>query len=104
MTITGTAKDQLKSFVERIENLESEKAALASYITDLYAEAKSTGFDTKALRTIIKIRKQDPSERRDHETIVATYLHSLGELDLFDPVAFENAPRRDTEPLPLAAE
>lgn len=76
-----TARDQLKSFVERIERLEEEKAALAGDIRDLYAEAKSTGFDTKALRAVVRLRKQDASERQDQEAVLATYMHALGMLD-----------------------
>jgi uncharacterized protein (UPF0335 family) len=75
------AKDQLRSYVERIERLEEEKAALAGDIRDLFAQAKSAGFDTKALRTIIKLRKQDAAERRDQEAVVATYMHALGMLE-----------------------
>jgi uncharacterized protein (UPF0335 family) len=79
--IAQTAKDQLRSFVERIERLEEEKAALAGDIRELYAQAKSTGFDTKALRTVIRLRKQDASERRDQEAVLATYMHALGMLE-----------------------
>jgi uncharacterized protein (UPF0335 family) len=80
-SIAQTAKDQLRSFVERIERLEEEKAALAGDIRDLFAQAKSTGFDTKALRTVIRLRKQDASERRDQEAVLATYMHALGMLE-----------------------
>jgi uncharacterized protein (UPF0335 family) len=79
--IAQPAKDQLRSYVERIERLEEEKAALAGDIRDLFAQAKSAGFDTKALRTIIKLRKQDAAERRDQEAVVATYMHALGMLE-----------------------
>jgi uncharacterized protein (UPF0335 family) len=79
--IAQSAKDQLRSFVERIERLEEEKAALAGDIRDLFAQAKSTGFDTKALRTVIKLRKQEASERRDQEAVLATYMHALGMLE-----------------------
>jgi uncharacterized protein (UPF0335 family) len=79
--ITKSAKDQLRSYVERIERLEEEKAALASDIRDLFAQAKSSGFDTKALRKVIKLRKQDASERRDEEAVLATYMHALGMLE-----------------------
>jgi uncharacterized protein (UPF0335 family) len=75
------AKDQLRSYVERIERLEEEKAALAGDIKDIYAEAKSTGFDTKAMRTVIRLRKQDATERRDQEAVLATYMHALGMLE-----------------------
>jgi uncharacterized protein (UPF0335 family) len=79
--IGQAAKDQLRSFVERIERLEEEKAALAGDIRDLFAQAKSSGFDTKALRTVLRLRKQDATERRSQEAVLATYLHALGMLD-----------------------
>jgi uncharacterized protein (UPF0335 family) len=79
--IAQSAKDQLRSFVERIERLEEEKAALAGDIRDLFAQAKSSGFDTKALRKVIKLRKQEASERRDEEAVLATYMHALGMLE-----------------------
>jgi uncharacterized protein (UPF0335 family) len=72
------AKDQLKAFVERIERLEEEKKAIADDIRDVYAEAKGNGFDVKALRSIIRLRKQDTDERREQETILETYMHALG--------------------------
>jgi uncharacterized protein (UPF0335 family) len=74
------AKDQIKSIVERIERLEIEKAETASDIRDIYSEAHSTGYDTKALRTIIKMRKQDAGERAEQEAILETYMHALGML------------------------
>ncbi len=78
---TRFAKDHLKAFVERIERLEEEKKAIADDIRDVYAEAKGTGFDVKALRTIVRLRKQDADERREHETILETYMHALGMLN-----------------------
>jgi len=72
------AKDHLKAFVERIERLEEEKKAIADDVRDVYAEAKANGFDTKALRAIVRLRKQDADERREHETILETYMHALG--------------------------
>jgi uncharacterized protein (UPF0335 family) len=72
------AKDHLKAFVERIERLEEEKKAIAGDVRDVYAEAKANGFDTKALRAIVRLRGQDAEERREHETIVETYMHALG--------------------------
>ena len=77
---TRFAKDQLKAIVERIERLEEEKATIASDIKDVYAEAKGNGFDTKALRTIVRMRKQDPNERAEAETILETYMQALGML------------------------
>lgn len=72
------AKDQLKAFIERVERLEEEKKAIADDIRDVYAEAKGTGFDVKALRTIVRLRKQDADERKEQETILETYMHALG--------------------------
>ncbi|HWK95395.1 MAG TPA: DUF2312 domain-containing protein [Pseudolabrys sp.] len=74
------AKDQLKSIIERIERLEEEKKATSDDIKDVYAEAKSNGFDAKALRTIVRLRKQDANERREAEEILETYMHALGML------------------------
>jgi uncharacterized protein (UPF0335 family) len=74
------AKDQLKAFVERIERLEEEKKTIADDIKDVYAEAKGNGFDIKALRTIIRLRKQDTDERKEQETILETYMLALGML------------------------
>ena len=72
------AKDQLKAFVERVERLEEEKKAISDDIKDVYAEAKGNGYDVKALRTIIRMRKEDPNERAEQETILETYLQALG--------------------------
>jgi uncharacterized protein (UPF0335 family) len=74
------AKDQLKAFVERVERLEEEKKAIADDIRDVYGEAKGNGFDIKALRTIVRLRRQDADERREHESILETYMHALGML------------------------
>ena len=78
---TRFAKDQLKAFVERVERLEEEKKAIADDIRDVYAEAKGNGFDVKALRTIVRMRKQDADERAEQETILETYMHALGMLN-----------------------
>jgi uncharacterized protein (UPF0335 family) len=77
---TRFAKDQLKAFIERVERLEEEKKTISDDIRDVYAEAKGTGFDVKALRTIVKLRKQDVDERKEHEAILETYMHALGML------------------------
>ena len=74
------AKDQLKAFVERVERLEEEKKAIADDIRDVFGEAKVNGYDVKALRTVIRLRKQDVNERKEHEAILETYLHALGML------------------------
>ena len=74
------AKDQLKAFVERIERLEEEKKTISDDIRDVYAEAKGNGYDVKALRTIVRMRKQDANERAEQETILETYMQALGML------------------------
>lgn len=76
-TIAG---DQLRSIIERIERLEDERRELAGDIRDIYSEAKSNGYDVKALRTIVRLRKQDADQRREHEAILETYMHALGML------------------------
>jgi uncharacterized protein (UPF0335 family) len=72
------AKEHLKAFVERVERLEEEKKAISDDIRDVYAEARTNGFDAKALRAIVRLRKQDADERREHETILETYMLALG--------------------------
>lgn len=77
---TTIAQGQLRSFVERIERLEEEKAALAADIKEVYAEAKGNGFDTKVLRKVISLRKKDTAERQEEEAMLELYLHALGML------------------------
>jgi uncharacterized protein (UPF0335 family) len=77
---TKFAKDQLKAIIERIERLEEEKKTISDDIRDVYAEAKGNGFDVKALRTIVRLRKQDENERAEQETILETYMQALGML------------------------
>lgn len=79
-TSTRFAKDQLKAIIERIERLEEEKKTISDDIRDVYAEAKGNGSDVKALRTIVRMRKQDPNERAEEETILETYMQALGML------------------------
>ena len=74
------AKDQLKAFVERIERLEEEKKSLADDVRDVYAEAKGNGFDVRALRHIVALRKLDVDERREQQAILETYMTALGML------------------------
>ena len=74
------AKDQLKAIVERVERLEEEKKAISDDIRDVYAEAKGNGFDVKSLRVVVRLRKEDVDERKEHEAILETYLHALGML------------------------
>jgi uncharacterized protein (UPF0335 family) len=74
----SVAADQLKSFIERIERLEEEKAGIAGDIKEIYAEAKGNGFDTKALRKIVSLRKKDFNERKEEEAILELYMQALG--------------------------
>ena len=74
----SVAQDQLRAFIERIERMEEEKKAIADDIKDVYAEAKAHGFDIKALRTIVRLRKQDTDERKEQEAILETYMLALG--------------------------
>ena len=77
---TKFAKDQLKAIIERIERLEEEKKTISDDVRYVYAEAKGNGFDVKALRTIVRLRKQDANERAEQETILETYMQALGML------------------------
>lgn len=69
---------QLKSFVERIERLEEEIKSLNADKRDVYAEAKANGFDTKVLKRVIALRRQDEDERNEQDEILSLYLHALG--------------------------
>lgn len=84
-TETGTksvfASGQLRSFVERIERLEEEKASLGKDITEVYNEAKGMGFDTKIMREVVKLRKLDKAERQERDAILDLYKSALGMLD-----------------------
>ena len=74
----GIAGEHLKSFIERIERLEEEKKAIADDIRDVYAEAKGNGYDVKAMRAVVRLRKQDKDERAEYEAVLETYMHALG--------------------------
>jgi uncharacterized protein (UPF0335 family) len=78
--VGSNSNAQLKSIVERIERLEADKAETANDIREIYTEAKSNGYDAKALRAIIRLRKQDTDERIEQQHIIDTYLHALGML------------------------
>ena len=87
MTSThGVSRDQLRAFVARIERLDEEKKTIADDIKDILGEAKSMGFDTKAIKKIIALRKKDENERAEEEAILDTYMRALGmapQLDMF---------------------
>ena len=74
----GIAADRLRSLVERIERLEEERKALGNDIKDIYAEAKSAGFDVKVLRQLIRIRKQEAADVEEQETLLDVYRRALG--------------------------
>lgn len=74
----GVAADELKQFIERIERLEEEKAGIAADIKDVVQEMKGRGFDVKAVRAILRIRKQDRAERQEQEAILELYMQALG--------------------------
>ena len=78
MSRPNFAKDQLKSFIERVERLDEEKAALNADISEVYKEAKGNGFDTKIMRQVVRLRKMDATERQEHDAILDLYLSALG--------------------------
>lgn len=78
MAGNGIASDQLRAFIERIERLEEEKKAISDDIKEVYAEAKGNGFDSKVMRQLVKLRKQDAHERAEFEAILDLYMHALG--------------------------
>lgn len=79
-SLTESAREKLKQTIERVERLEEEKKEIAEQIKEVYAEAKAFGFDTKALRQVIRIRKKDRQEREEEEMVLDTYLAALGEI------------------------
>jgi uncharacterized protein (UPF0335 family) len=74
----GVAAGELRQFIERVERLEEEKAALQDDIKDVMAELKGRGYDVKAVRAILRLRKQDPDERQEAEAILELYMNALG--------------------------
>jgi len=77
--VTTVAADRLRSFIERVERLEEEKAVIQDDTKEVYAEAKGEGYDVKILRQVIRIRKMDRAERQEQEAILDLYLSALGE-------------------------
>ena len=78
--IDETTREKLRQTVAKIERLEEEKKEVAEQIKEVYGEAKAIGFDTKALRQVIRLRKIEKAERDEQEMILETYLIALGEL------------------------
>jgi len=89
--VGGVAADHLLSFIERIERLEEEKKALSDDLKEIFAEAKGTGFDVKAMRAILKFRKMDKAEYQEQEYMIDLYKHALGMLDDVTAEGGENA-------------
>ncbi len=85
--VFGVSADALKQYVEKIEHLEQEKAEIANFIKEAYMEAKSTGFDPKIIRQVIKDRKLDPKEVDEQETLLIMYKRALGMLPELDQAA-----------------
>jgi uncharacterized protein (UPF0335 family) len=80
-TLQAATQKQLRQFVEQIERLEEEKKAITDDIRDKYAEAKALGFDVKALRQVVRLRKKSRTDRQEEEAILTTYMHALGMLE-----------------------
>ncbi|MEM1104817.1 MAG: DUF2312 domain-containing protein [Pseudomonadota bacterium] len=78
--LNEATKDKLRQTISRIERLEEEKKEVAEQIKEIYAEAKAFGFDTRALRQVIRLRKVDRAEREEQEMVLDTYLAALGEI------------------------
>ncbi|CDG41050.1 hypothetical protein ASAP_3005 [Asaia bogorensis] len=76
--VGGIAVERLRSVIERVERLEEERKALAGDIKDIFAEAKSAGFDVPTLKNIIRLRKKEPSEIEEQETLLDIYRRALG--------------------------
>ena len=79
-TLGVTAQGKLKSLIERIERLEEDRAAVASDLKEVYAEAKGEGFDTKILRKVVRLRKADSAKRQEEEALIELYISAIGGL------------------------
>jgi uncharacterized protein (UPF0335 family) len=77
-SLTSASKEKLRQFVARVENLETERSEIAAQIKDVFGEAKSLGFDTKALRAVIKLRKQDANDRDEAQMMLDLYVEAIG--------------------------
>jgi uncharacterized protein (UPF0335 family) len=78
--LTGHAQGQLKSIIERIERLEEDKAGVQADLKEVYAEAKGNGFDTKIIRKVVRLRKQDRAQRQEEDALLDLYLSAIGEV------------------------
>lgn len=78
---SGFARAQLKSFIERIERMEEEKAALGADLKEIYSEAKGTGFDTKIMRQVVRLRKLSKADYQEQEAMLDLYMTAVGHTD-----------------------
>lgn len=76
--VQGVSGERLKQYIERIERLEADKAGIADNITDVYAEAKSAGFDSKIMRMIVRLRKMASEKRREQDEMLDIYRSAIG--------------------------
>jgi uncharacterized protein (UPF0335 family) len=79
-TFNTSAQGKLKSLIERIERLEEDKAAVSTDLKEVYAEAKGEGFDTKIVRKVVRLRKQDKAKRQEEEALIDLYISAIGGL------------------------
>ena len=79
-TLNASAQGKLKSLIERIERLEEDKAAVSTDLKEVYAEAKGEGFDTKIVRKVVRLRKQDKAKRQEEEALIDLYISAIGGL------------------------
>jgi uncharacterized protein (UPF0335 family) len=100
--LPASAQNQLRQFIEQIERLEEEKKAIADDIKDKFAEAKAVGFDIRAMREILKLRKKSQDDRQEEEAILTTYLHAMGMLG--EPIAMPEDDDHRPMSHPIAAE
>ena len=78
--MTAAAQGRLKTIIERVERLEEDKAGVMADLKEVYAEAKGEGFDTKIIRKVVRLRKQDRAKRQEEETILDLYMSAIGEI------------------------
>ena len=90
----GIGADRLRSFIERIERLEEEKAALTADIREVYSEAKGEGFDTKVMRQVVRLRKMDSGDRQEQEAILDLYKQALGMAEKLDTDLMDDSLQR----------
>jgi uncharacterized protein (UPF0335 family) len=93
--LQASAQRQLRQLIEQIERLEAEKKALAGDIREKYAESKALGFDVKALRKIVSLRRMSRTDRQEEEAILAVYMHALGMIDELPELSAASADREE---------